>query len=463
VSDRRFFSRPQAVVRRARNGNSGAPGHLFGAYSQRLMTSRQVRQNIISLVGLDGAPVLNQSGEEVGHLVDLVARVRGGDDYPAVTGIVVRVGRRRAYLDAAAIHHIDRRSVTLRTARLDLREFHRREGEVLLARDILDHQLVDTDEVQVIRAADLYLAQVGDKVRLVGVDVSIQTLLRRLGPKRFRWRPTPDRVIDWAAIESFGEDSPEEPAAVKLRTPNSALRRLRPAELADVLEGLGRPGRQELLASLDHDVAADALEEMELDELAALLREMEPAKAADLVARMEPDEAAEALRELPEDEQAQLLAQMPTATQRELARLLGYPADEAGGVMTTVLALATPEETVDEVRKRLVKLAKHETEIDSVAVLDAEGRVIGDVSAFDLLINKASKPLADLIDPDNPPVTLRPDADLDTVATEMVESRRSSLLVVDDDGKPLGRILSDDILDALVPGHGRLHFPRLWQ
>ena len=463
MPDRRFLSRPPATVRRARNSGDGGPGHLFGAYSQRLTTSRQVRHSIISLVGLAGRPVLNQSGEEVGHLVDMVARVHNGDDYPAVTGIVVRVGRRRAYLDAAAIHHVDRRSVTLRTARLDLREFHRREGEVLLARDILDHQLVDTDQIQVIRAADLYLAQVGDHVRLVGVDVSIQTLLRRLGPKRFRWHPTPDRVIDWAAIESFGEDSPEEPAAVKLRTPNSALRRLRPAELADVLEGLGRPGRKELLASLDHDLAADALEEMELDELAALLREMEPAQAADLVARMEPDEAAEALRELPTDEQTQLLAQMPPATQRELARLLGYPADEAGGVMTTVLALAKPEETVEEVRKRLVKLAKHETEIDSVAVLDAEGRVIGDVSAFDLLINKASKPLADIIDLEDPPVTLRPDADLDTVATEMVESRRSSLLVVDDDGKPLGRILSDDILDALVPGHGRLHFPRLLQ
>jgi Mg/Co/Ni transporter MgtE len=304
---------------------------------------------------------------------------------------------------------------------------------------------------------------VGDKVRLVGVDVSLQTLLRRLGPKRFRWHPTPDRVIDWAAIESFGEDSPEEPAAMKLRTPSSALRRLRPAELADVLEGLGRSGRKELLASLDHDLAADALEEMEPDELTALLREMEPAQAADLVAAMEPDEAAEALRELPEEEQAQLLAHMPLVTQRELARLLGYAPDEAGGVMTTVLALAEPHETVEEVRKRLVKLAKHQTEIDSVAVLDAEGRLIGDVSAFDLLVNKAGKQLSDIIDPENPPVTLRPDADIDTVATEMVESRRSSLLVVDDQGKPLGRILSDDILDALVPGHGRLHFPRLLQ
>ena len=52
---------------------------------------------------------------------------------------------------------------------------------------------------------------------------------------------------------------------------------------------------------------------------------------------------------------------------------------------------------------------------------------------------------------------------LDKVATEMVESRRSSLLVVDGKGRPLGRILSDDVLDALVPGHGRLHFPRILQ
>ncbi|HEY6279389.1 MAG TPA: CBS domain-containing protein [Streptosporangiaceae bacterium] len=459
MSDRHFFS-ARLPGPRSRDGDGGS--HLFASYTQRMMTSRQVRQNIVSLVGLIDCPVVNQSGEEVGRLVDLVARVHGGSDaYPALTGIVVRVGRRRAFLDAAAIERVERRSVTLRTARMDLREFHRREGEVLLHRDILDHQLVDTDEVQVIRAADLYLAQVGDQVRLVGVDVSLQTLLRRLGPKRFRWHPTPDRVIDWAAIESFGEDSAETPAAVKLRTPHAALRRLRPAELADVLEELGRPGRRELLASLDHDLAADVLEEMEADELTALLREVDPDQAAELVARMEPDEAVDALRGLPDHEQELMLARMPAATQRELARLLGYPGDEAGGVMTTVIACATPEETVDSVRKRLVKLAKHQTEIDSVAVLDESGRLVGDVSAFDLLVNKGSTRLAELIDPDDPPVTLRPDDDIDKVATEMVESRRSSLLVVDDGGKPLGRILSDDVLDALVPGHGRLQFPRL--
>ena len=208
--------------------------------SERTITSRQLRQDIVSLAGLIGRPVLNQAGDEVGRVADLLAKVHGGETYPLVTGVVMRVGRRRAFLDASAIDRLHRRSVTLRTARLDLREFQRREGEVLLARDILDHQLVDTDEIQVIRAADLYLAQVGDAIHLVGVDVSLQTLLRRLGPKRFRWHPTPDRVIDWAAIESFGADSAESPSAVKLRAPHSALRKLRPAELADVLEGLGR-------------------------------------------------------------------------------------------------------------------------------------------------------------------------------------------------------------------------------
>ncbi len=430
---------------------------------RRLMSSRQVRQHIVSLAGLVGRPVLNQRGEEVGKVVDLVARVHSAETYPPVTGAVVRIGRRRTFVDATAIERVERRSVNLRTARIDLRDFQRREGEVLLARDILDHQLVDTDEVQVIRAADLYLAQVGEHARLVGVDVGLHSLVRRLGPWRLRWHPTPGRVIDWAVIESFGDGNGHAPAAVRLRTSHAALQRLRPADLADVLEGLDRPDRQELLASLDQETAADALEEMEPDQLTALLREMDQQEAAELVAKMEPDEAVDALRDLPADEQAAMMARMPAQKQRELARLLGYPEDEAGGFMTSVLACAQPGERVWEVRQRLAGQIGHRTEIDSVAVLDADGRLLADIPAFDLLISDDNLRLQELIDRASPPVTLPPDAGLDTVATELVESRRSSLLVVDEDGRPLGRILSDDVLDALVPGHGRLHFPRILQ
>ena len=151
MSDRFFLNHRDPARRRRRDHT---PLARLMQPSERTITSRQLRQDIVSLAGLIGRPVLNQAGDEVGRVADLLAKVHGGETYPLVTGLVMRVGRRRAFLDASAIDRLHRRSVTLRTARLDLREFQRRDGEVELARDILDHQLVDTDEIQVIRAAD---------------------------------------------------------------------------------------------------------------------------------------------------------------------------------------------------------------------------------------------------------------------------------------------------------------------
>ncbi|MGH3771768.1 MAG: magnesium transporter MgtE N-terminal domain-containing protein [Pseudonocardiaceae bacterium] len=431
--------------------------------SQRATATRAVRQAIVSLVGLLGEPVLNQAGQEVGRVVDVVARLYGEERYPPVTGLVVRVGRRRAFLDASAISVVEHRAVRLRSARLDLREFVRRPGEVLLARDVLDHQLVDVDGVQVIRAADLYLAPVGDQARLVGVDVSVQSLLRRLGPKRLRAHPTPDNVIDWDAVAPFGKESTEGPPTVRLRSRHEALHRLRPGELADLLEDLGRPGRQELLASLERETAADALEEMHPDELEGLLRESSPERAAELLAAMAPDEAVDALRDLNGQEREELLQRMPPPIRQRLSELLDYPEDRAGGFMTTVLVTAREQDTVGEIRARLADHAEHRNEIDAVTICDAQHRVLADIPLFDLLIAPDEQHLGALLGEGTHifPAVVGPRADVSEVAAALVESRRSSLLVIDDDCHPLGRILADDVLDTLTPEPGRRHIPRL--
>jgi len=54
-----------------------------------------------------------------------------------------------------------------------------------------------------------------------------------------------------------------------------------------------------------------------------------------------------------------------------------------------------------------------------------------------------------------------PHASANEVAARLIETRRHSMVVVGEDGRPLGRILADDVLDALVPTKGRFHFPRL--
>jgi hypothetical protein len=432
---------------------------------RRLTTSREVRRAIVSVAGLVGAPASNQSGQTVGQVVDVVARMHAGDRYPPITGLLLRVGSRTSFLAVSAVASIAHRSVTLSSSRLDLRDFQRRPGEVVLAKDVLDHQLVDVDGRQVIRAADLYLAPVGDDFRLVGVDISLATLLRRLGPRRLRGRPTPERVIDWAAVTPFGDSLTTGPSTVQLGRSDDDLHRLQPGDLADLLEDLDRTERQALLDRLDRETAADALEEMDPDELEALLREADPGRAAELVALMEPDEAVDALRDLTEDERDGILARIPEPTRAELAGLLAYPERSAGGFMTTVLARARPDHTVGEVERIVAGFRQHRDEIDAVLILDEDGTLLADLPLFDLVVHPDDELISSVLAEEHhpQPLTVAPDATVADVAQQLVRTRRSSLLVVAKSGEPLGRILADDVLDALLPERGRRHFPRLLQ
>jgi CBS domain-containing protein len=404
------------------------------------------------VAGLVGRPVLNPGGTDVGRVADLVVRGEA-DNYPRVAGVIVRVGRRRVWVPVTQVAAIARDRVTLASARLDLIEFTRRPGEVALGADVLDRQVVDTDGVRVVRASDLYVADVAGCWRLVGVDVGVRTLVRRLGPARWRDRPTPDRVIDWAAVEPFGDP----PRTLRLAESRRELHRLRPGELADLLEQLGRAERQALLAAVGTDAAADALEEMNPTELGDLLRASPPDQVTALVASMEPDEAADALRGLGADERQDVLDALPADLAETLGSLSSFQPRTAGGCMTSRLVLCRPDDTVNEVRRRLRTEAEHRADIDGVLVVDDDGRLLDDVSLFELVVSPDGATLADLVG-EPWPVTVTPDQPLDDVVEALAANRGSSLVVVDPDGRPVGRILADDVVDALVPAEGRFRF-----
>lgn len=426
--------------------------HRFERRSRRLETAREVRESLVSLAGLIGRPVRHRDGEVVGRVLDVVAHWDTEQAYPPLAGVVARVGARRAFVPAEAVAAVGQRGVELSTTRLDMRDFTPREGETALAGQVLDHQLVDIDGARVVRAADLYLATVAGTVRLVGVDVGFESLLRRLGPARWRTRPTPDAVIDWASVHSFGPGAGR--GGARLAARRDQLGTLRSAELADLLEDLGRRERNELLGLVEPEQAADALEEMEAGELQQLLTETQPETAAALVARMEPDEAAEALRQLDDDERSELLAALPAQSADRLRPLLEFPARSAGGEMTTTMILAHSEETVADIRARLTGLAEHLVDLDAIIVVDDEGRLVDDISLGELFVADADTRLRDLIGPPWP-VTVSAHTGVREVAARLLDARRTSVVVLDEDGRPLGRILADDVLDAVIEGRRR--------
>jgi Mg/Co/Ni transporter MgtE len=140
--------------------------------------------------------------------------------------------------------------------------------------------------------------------------------------------------------------------------------------------------------------------------------------------------------------------------------MLSYPAASAGGIMTTQLVKVTPSNTVADARDRLRAALDHAADIDNVSVIDGEGRLVDEVTLFELAIADPSTPIQWLVGPPWP-ITVAADASLPEVVERLVDNRRSSIVVLDDDGRPVGRILADDLIDALVSGRGRLRFPRV--
>jgi Mg/Co/Ni transporter MgtE len=132
----------------------------------------------------------------------------------------------------------------------------------------------------------------------------------------------------------------------------------------------------------------------------------------------------------------------------DLERLLAYEDDTAGSVMTTTLVSVTKHATVSMAIALLAGRPGDRSELDGVLVVD-DGVLVGDVSLFDLLLADRLTPVADLVARGRT-ATVHETAALADVVEIFIDSRGTSVVVVDDQQRPVGRILADDVIDALL-------------
>lgn len=408
------------------------------------LTRKGIQSTLVSVAGIIGRPVKDQDGRDLGKLIDFVVR-HGGETYPPVSGLIVKVAGRRAYIDGARIAKITKDEITLSSAKVNLSDYQRRMGEQLLDGDVLDHQIVDVNGLRVVRTSDLYLAPLDKEIRLVGVDVSFRSFVRRIFPGTFGRKPGVNQVIDWASVASLADDG----GVVRTTATREALSKLRPADIADIIEDLEGREQSALIELLGPDLAADALEEMEDDELQGLLRGISDQRAAELLTHMEPDESAEILRDLDEEHSESILAQMSPVIAKQLRRLVEFDETHAGGIMTTHLLIVKESDLVSDALKLLVENRERDIS-DGVTVVDSKGKLIDHIQIIELIAAKSSEILKTLVKAPFP-TAVSIDTPLEDVIEEFSNNRGSSVIVIDEKGKPVGRILADDIIDAMVP------------
>ena len=399
--------------------------------------------------------VIEPNGNEVGKLADIAVVPQG--QFPAAQWAILSTPSGEKVVRwgdlAQEIGHFRLRN------RLETTPEAQLPTEALrLARDLLDKQIVDTHGAKVVRVNDLQLSDVDGQLRLVGADVGLRGLLRRVGAESLAERVVglagrrlPRGIIPWHLVEPLepANDVPAKTAAVRLTIPHAKLALLHPADIADIVEEMTADERVAVFQQLDIETAAEALQEVEPEMQAAIVSDLPEERAADILEEMDPDEAADLLQDLPEERRDELVELMEKEEAKDVSELLTYPEDSAGGIMTSDLyaipAELTAAQAIDDLRAR-----KPDPELTYyLYVVDDEGKLEGVLSLRDLVVAPPETKVKAIMDPH----VLRVEAETpkEEVAALIAKYDLLALPVVDARKKLIGTVTIDDVVELMLP------------
>jgi CBS domain-containing protein/sporulation protein YlmC with PRC-barrel domain len=402
----------------------------------------------VYLSQLLGRPVADLGGQPLGRLADVIVRLRGAQ-YPLVTGLVIRVGRREVFVPARQVRDLTPGAVKVASATLDLRRFERREGEVLLRADVLGYRLIEVSRARLIRARDLRLTAVGGEWVLDAVDTGFRPrrLLRLVGGHGRSHEPR-----DWREFEPLIGHVRTAPWRGRF----TRVHRLRPAQIADLLEEASQDEGTEILGRVhaDPELEADVFEELDEELASRLLGARADAEIASVLARMGADDAADVIMELPQRRRQPVLDLLPAGQRIRVKTLMGFNPSSAGGLMGSDFLAVPGSVTIGDAleavrRSRTLPPAA----LSSVHAVDDAGRLLGTAHVVALLQSCEASPLADACDRN--PVRIGPGTDVTDVAVLMTDYNLTTIPVVDPEDRMLGLITVDDVLEVTVPENWR--------
>ncbi|MBV9208872.1 MAG: magnesium transporter [Actinobacteria bacterium] len=402
-------------------------------------------------------PIADRGGESIGRVADVIVRLRGSD-YPLVIGLVAAVGGREIFVPIDQVSGLDADPLRLSSARLSLKQFERRDGEVLLRADVLGHRLIDVENARLVRAADLELVwdakgpgEAGGEWVLAGVDT-------RRRPRRLFGLLAPEHADDAAACRDWHDFEwlIGHAGSALLRGPFGRIRRLKPAQIADLLEEASKEEETEILEEVhkDPELEADVFEELDEDLATRLLGARTNEEIAAVLARMRADDAADAIAELPQRRRQPVLDLLPPGQRTKVLTLMGFNPTSAGGLMgMDFISLPTMADVADALARVRESTLLQPEALTSVHAVDDDGGLRGVARLVTLVQSDPAAALIDVCDTD--PVRVGPDADVPDVAVLMTDYNLITIPVVDDERRLLGVITVDDVLEVTLPDDWR--------
>mgnify|MGYP006201371637 FL=1 len=384
-------------------------------------------------------PLLDAGGQAIGKINDIIVVPGRGTEAPKVLGFVATSQRRRIFISATRISTLDNAGAQLKSWDINLTPFRTRTGEQLLGKDILDKK--HGDEI----VSDVAL------VHHTGKTSSWQISKVRLSKRGLLSGRAGHRLVDWQEVSELFAPS------TAIAAEAARLRDMHPSDVATIIRALPTEQRRQLADAMDDERLADVLEELPEDEQLRLIENLDMERLTSVFDEMEYDDLADLLGQMGIDQRTKVLDAMDDEDAETMRQLLSYPAGTAGSLMTPDIIVLGPDATVAEALahirdpERLVSIAA-QVFVAHAPHYPPTGTYLGVVHFQRLLRERPSLSLKHCLD--NEP-TIDPMLTDRDVAKRLASYNMLAVGVCDSNGRLLGAVTVDDVLDNALPADWR--------
>jgi magnesium transporter len=228
----------------------------------------------------------------------------------------------------------------------------------------------------------------------------------------------------------------------------AVLKEYHASEIAILFEKLPQEAKERIINILPADVASEVISEMDEEHHPGeLLINLDPEKRSEIVEELDYDDATDIISQLEEHEQQEILEDIDQEDATSIRALLSYDENTAGGLMNSELIKVNIKLDKKGALDEIIRQSEEMEEFYTIYVVDDSNTLKGIVSIKNIIKAHADVKIKNLLNAD--PVYVKADLDQEEVAKLISQYNLTTIPVVDDDMKLLGRITVDDIIDVM--------------
>lgn len=365
-----------------------------------------------------------------GKIVDMA--VTPNSPQPSVSKLEIKREGKKLTISPGVISFLNNKFL-LQTNKIPLLPYDH--NEFYLAEDLLDKQVIDVNGRRIVRVNDIVL-EINGEIKIVGIDVGFNGILRRLGLWTFK---NFIKIIPWNVIEAFDYQT----GNIKIKLTQRKLSLLHPSEIADILEDVGSKERMGIVAALDAKKAARAIEKTNSETQISILEDLPVNRYKDVFNKIHSSNLADIFQNFRTNKSKEIENVLNADKIKNVKKLLLFSNNTAGGLMHLSFFCVDAEKTVKEVIDIIQKKQKSP---EAIIVTNSNGKFIGTVKTKNLLFLDKISQMKDVIEER---LFVFPEINAQEIVLIFSKYNLRILCVTNKEKQPIGVILIDDILSFI--------------